>query len=1053
MPGHPMKHNILYLFAASLLLSFFAFGIVSASAPAGVKYSVPITVTNSQGSATPAPFQQMITVNSLNFSSYEAPNLQNIAFYFSNGTIADSWLESGNSNTATNTIYWVKIPQGIAANGNTVIYMGFFATSNNMFNTQTTGEAPNLSPLYGEYDDGANVFLFYDNFTGTSLNSSKWAVKNVSYYVNNGFFINNSDPACGNHGLSECYGGIWSSSYRVNAPIVIDFYGTLSSTNSVLWSEAGAVNSSDFNNIGMFVQGVSNAEFGQIDTRYAPVASNPNDLVNTNKMSASPVSGPWTVEAFSRTKATFLLDYANAQNINTYTSYSLNFPLAVGIKVGANATGSKPAKAAEITWIRTRNLPPDGIMPSAHIYAPLTTSLTSNSTSITQGQSVHFTNVTAGGVSPYTFTYSVKPNTSVTFTGNNAVFADSGTYSVMLTAKDSLGEIATSNVTITVHPTFTVYGCASGVTQLDIVSDANTLANGPDTSGTWKAAVPTYDGNPRWTADIPGATWIWDNYTVSSPTTNQLVQFKRTFSVPGNVVSANLAIATDNNGTFAMNSRTDPSWVTSTTSYSAATNFNVTGEVINGSNIFTANVLNIGQAGTDAEQNPAGLLYNISICYTPANTLPPASNSISVSAVPASQSITLSNSATFTAHATGGSGNYIYRWYNDTSGTPVTMNGMTGSALTVPGMSVGTFTYYVTAEDAANTLDSATSNKVSLAITQPSTPTGNPGCGSACGGPSAPKVTQTNSCYVVSGFVLNAHTSFVLTGTAFSLENNFIGTTTGGVTVNGNFYQLALNKSASLPGNANYTYSIMLTYVAPGKANDTVQLCYNRVQQPPPSNLPTPTNTLNNTNSSGNGNYFLNLTVKTNKTITVNTSKSGDTVQLFVNGTAVSSGKGHLSYNGLLLPPGFYTVYGYDVNANELTANSLFVSPGIRPLLNFTKECSNYTYNSSSACTTVAQIRSYDNQLSASLYLNGNFIGTTRSTISNTTSQPGVYHYLFTTSGNANYTGESISYNFTISSASFSKPSGSIVTPALLAILLAIIAGIVVASRRRSNRQ
>ena len=1052
MPGHTMKHNILHLFAASLLLVFFAFGIVSASVPAGVKYSVPVTVTNSQGSATSAPFQQMITVNSLNFSAYEASNLQNIAFYFSNGTIADSWLEIGNSNTATNTIYWVKIPTAIAANGNTVIYMGFFATSNNMFNTQTTGEAPQLSPTYGEYDDGANVFLFYDNFSGTSL-SSKWTAKNASYYVNNGFFINNSNPGCGNHGYSECYGGIWSSSYRINAPIAIDFYGILSSTNSVLWSEAGAVNSSDFNNIGMFVQGASNAEFGQIDTRYAPAASNPGDLVSTSTMSASPVSGPWTVEVFDSTKATFLLGYADAQNINASKGYSLNFPLAVGIKIGANATGGQPAKAAEITWIRTRDLPPNGIMPSAHVGTPLTTLLTANRTSIIAGQSVHLTNVTAGGVGPYTYTYSVKPNNSVTFNDNNALFADSGSYSVMLTVKDSLGEIAASNVTITVHPAFTVYGCASGATQLDIVSDANTLANGPDTSGSWKAAVPTYDGNPLWTADIPGATWIWDNYTVSSPTTNQLVQFKRTFSVPGNVVSASLAIATDNNGTFSINSKTDPSWVTSTTSYSAATNFNVTSEVMNGNNIFTANVLNIGQAGTDAEQNPAGLLYNITICYTPANTAPPASNSISVSAAPASQSITLSNSATFTAHATGGSGNYAYLWYNDTSGTSVPMNSMTGSTLTVPGMSVGTFTYYVIAADKANALDNATSNKVSLAVTQPSTPNGNPGCGSACGGPAAPKVTQTNSCYVVSGFVLNAHTSFVLAGTAFSIENNFIGATTGGVTVNGNFYQLALNKPASLPGNANYTYNIMLTYVAPGKSNDTVQLCYNQVQQPPPSNLPTPTNTLNNTNSSGNGNYLLNLTIKTNKTISVNTSRSGDTVQLFVNGTPVSEGKGHLSYNGLLLPPGFYTVYGYDMNANEITANSLFVSPGIRPLLNFTKECSNYTYNSSSTCTTVAQIRSYDNQLQASLYLNGNFIGTTYSTINNTASQPGVYHYLFTTSGNANYTGGSISYNFTISSASFSKPSGSIVTPALLAILLAIIAGIVVASRRRSNRQ
>ena len=33
-----------------------------------------------------------------------------------NGRILKSWLESGNSNAASRTIYWIELPQGIPAN-------------------------------------------------------------------------------------------------------------------------------------------------------------------------------------------------------------------------------------------------------------------------------------------------------------------------------------------------------------------------------------------------------------------------------------------------------------------------------------------------------------------------------------------------------------------------------------------------------------------------------------------------------------------------------------------------------------------------------------------------------------------------------------------------------------------------------------------------------------------------------------------------------------------------------------------------------------------------
>ena len=137
-----------------------------------VQAYIAITITNSESSATPSPFQQMITVDSDSYSSYLASNLQNVNFQDGSGNIIDSWLESGNSNTDTSTIYWISLADGIAASSSVTVYYCVYSTSVNCFNTTNTGEAPQLSGSFGssdfaEYDNGANVFISYSYATGT----------------------------------------------------------------------------------------------------------------------------------------------------------------------------------------------------------------------------------------------------------------------------------------------------------------------------------------------------------------------------------------------------------------------------------------------------------------------------------------------------------------------------------------------------------------------------------------------------------------------------------------------------------------------------------------------------------------------------------------------------------------------------------------------------------------------------------------------------------------------------------------------------------------------
>ncbi len=190
-------------------------------------YYLEIVLTNSQTSPTISNFQTKIIINSSNYTSHEAVDLSNC--YFSTDgagkNILNSWLESGNSNTATETIYWVNLSSNlILSNSNLSIYLQFLPITNIALNTTTTGENPLLSTNYGEYDNGASVFSFYDNFAGTTLNS-KWVINGATYSINNGLTLTNSTTSG-----DSVY--IASNSAIINTPTIVEAYMNVNSANS-----------------------------------------------------------------------------------------------------------------------------------------------------------------------------------------------------------------------------------------------------------------------------------------------------------------------------------------------------------------------------------------------------------------------------------------------------------------------------------------------------------------------------------------------------------------------------------------------------------------------------------------------------------------------------------------------------------------------------------------------------------------------------------------------------------------------------------------------------
>ena len=108
---------------------------------------------------------------------------------------------------------------------------------------------------------------------------------------------------------------------------------------------------------------------------------------------------------------------------------------------------------------------------------------------ITTGQSVKFTNVTSGGTSPYTYSYSVfqygvtAQDANYVITGNSIEFPNAGTFNVLETATDFHGLTASSaNSVVTVNPvsmlTISILPTSQSINVNQTVAFTNTTTGG-----------------------------------------------------------------------------------------------------------------------------------------------------------------------------------------------------------------------------------------------------------------------------------------------------------------------------------------------------------------------------------------------------------------------------------------------------------------------------------------------------------------------------------------------------------------------------------------------
>jgi hypothetical protein len=210
-------------------------------------YSVSVTISNSQISAATAGTQVRIKFNPSSYGAYLKSNLGNIRFYKAKDWLDANrmyaWNENGTTTAQTNVVFWLKLTDPVPANNSLTVYMAFYST-NTDYDGVFWGQAPQLSATYGQYDNGFNVFNFYDNFAGTTLNSTKYRTSlfandhcNIMPSVNNGLAINADNG---------CNAGVISISSFLLSSYTVDCYSYwpqvgLGQSNGVGWNKGAHV--------------------------------------------------------------------------------------------------------------------------------------------------------------------------------------------------------------------------------------------------------------------------------------------------------------------------------------------------------------------------------------------------------------------------------------------------------------------------------------------------------------------------------------------------------------------------------------------------------------------------------------------------------------------------------------------------------------------------------------------------------------------------------------------------------------------------------------------
>lgn len=195
-----------YVAAVTLICTSIAAGVPSLGSPATERIQVtgqagsesasevvgviPVRITTETSNVS-ITYQQEIVLDPAIYGDYLNSNLSNLLFAYTNGTPIYAWIQSNATNSSTQTPIWMSLAGEINRTLDIILYSKNISL---LGQTSYLGEAPQLTPIYGQFDNGPRVFPFYDNFMGKSLNDLAWAWEGSdrNFTVNDGLTLGNN---------------------------------------------------------------------------------------------------------------------------------------------------------------------------------------------------------------------------------------------------------------------------------------------------------------------------------------------------------------------------------------------------------------------------------------------------------------------------------------------------------------------------------------------------------------------------------------------------------------------------------------------------------------------------------------------------------------------------------------------------------------------------------------------------------------------------------------------------------------------------------------------
>ncbi len=354
-------------------------------APTNITSLIPILITNNQSRATPSTFQQLLHINSSAYSTAEKANLSNVEFFYGNGTVIPSWIEQNATSSSKQTAYWIKLLSSIPAKGRQIVYMGF--SNSNIFSQHISGEAPQLSSTYAQYDNGQNVFNYYTDFAGTSDNTSQYTINGIAT-IDNGLILPPSNKTSYVSSVKE--------------------YGTATNESDIYWDATTPLkNAITLGYNASHAVTVVNALFWAVNKdndRLFTAKSIFNNFENGLNLSGNYVFSNYNIGNRSYGSYSKL---AQEQNYTSYNTSTYAFDNKAFLQVENNPNNRTTGVSVDVYWMRTRSTPPNGVMPFAsygllHAHSIGSCNITASTSKISLG--TLFANTSEATKAPITLT-------------------------------------------------------------------------------------------------------------------------------------------------------------------------------------------------------------------------------------------------------------------------------------------------------------------------------------------------------------------------------------------------------------------------------------------------------------------------------------------------------------------------------------------------------------------------------------------------------------------------------------------------------------------------